>query len=756
MRSLMSGADQIIGTQALATAPNHIDVERPHLEATGACPFHDCPATSGPYSETTQLPESPLADQLTLELWNEIGARLGAELDLDRLVQTVTDAGVKLVGAEFGAFFYTTMDDSGQALLLYTLSGAPREAFARFDTPRRTSLFGPTFDGHVVRSDDITLDPRYGRNPPYHGMPEGHLPVRSYLAVPVVGRNEQVLGGLFFGHSQCGKFTAAAERIIVGVAAQAAIAVDNARLLQAVQFTERRFRALIENSSDCITVADARQQLIYISPSVTKVEGYASEELVSASQAIHDHPDDLSSLRDATARLLTTPGSSLPLLWRRRHKDGHWLWLEGIATNLLDDPAVRGIVTNYRDITGRIRNEEQQIRSQKMEALGTLAGGIAHDFNNILLAITGNTRLAIQDLEPQHPVQENLREVVKASQRAAELVKRILSFSRQQEPKREVTQLQPIVEEALNLLRATLPAMIEIRLDCEPGLPCVAVDAIQIHQILMNLLTNAAHAIGDRRGVIEIAIESTCITHAAENAVRDLRDGRYVRLSVSDDGCGMDQATLARIFDPFFTTKPIGQGTGLGLSVVHGIMKSHEGAQTVYSEPGRGTTLRLYFPASDAALTTCEPILPTVTPGMQERVLYIDDDDAIVLLTTRFLTRRGYRVEGFTDALAALERFRADPHGFEAVITDFSMANLSGIEVAQALRRIRADIPVLLTSGYFRPQDREAAHRCGLNELILKPGSIEELVGALDRQLKAFRTGHEACRDSTHNAQDPP
>jgi PAS domain S-box-containing protein len=689
------------------------------------------------------LPETQRAlldEKRMLEILNETGTALSAELNLERLVQTVTDAGVKLLGAQFGAFFYTSTDERGEGLMLYTLSGVPRELFSCFPVPRRTAVFGPTFDGHgIVRSDDIIRDPRYGHNAPYRGMPEGHLPVRSYLAVPVISRSGAVIGGLFFGHPEPGIFTERGERAIVGIAAQAAIAVDNARLLQAVQLSEQRFRALIEHSSDAIAVIDIERRLTYLSPAVSSIEGYAAEELINCHVEAHTHPEDLGLWRDMLSKALDAPGQAVPLVWRRRHKSGQWLWLEGVLTNLLNDPAVRGVVTNYRDITARIRTEELQARSQKMEALGTLAGGIAHDFNNILLAITGNTKMALDDLPTNHPVQESLKEVSKASQRAAHLVRRILSFSRQEEPRTEVTQLQPIVQEALNLLRATLPALIDIRSNFEPRLPSVAVDATQIHQIVMNLLTNAAHAIGDRSGSIELTVDSATITPTTVDEVRELRPGRYVRLSVSDTGCGMDAATLARIFDPFFTTKPIGQGTGLGLSVVHGIMKNHEGAETVYSQVGKGTTFRLYFPAVESQQQLSGPVTPNSAPGLGQRVLYIDDDDAIVFLTTRFLERLGYRTTGISQVLPALARFREDPQQFDAVVTDLSMPTMSGFDVAREVRGIRPDIPVLLTSGYFRPQDRETARVQQIDELILKPDSIEELVQALDRTFKKMR-----------------
>jgi signal transduction histidine kinase/ActR/RegA family two-component response regulator len=436
------------------------------------------------------------------------------------------------------------------------------------------------------------------------------------------------------------------------------------------------------------------------------------------------------------SRTLENPGKAIPVLWRRRHKDGRWLWLEGTATNLLHDPAVRGIVTNYRDVTVRKRAEEAQIRSQKMEALGTLAGGIAHDFNNILLAITGNVKLAREDLPADHEIQQSLAEIAKASHRATELVRRILEFSRQQESQREVIELQPVIQEALKLLRSTLPAMIEIKATLAPDISPVLADSTQIHQIMLNLVTNAAHATGNDGGIIEVTVDAVTVRDELATA---LREGQYARITVSDDGCGMDKNTLERIFDPFFTTKPVGQGTGLGLSVVDGIVKNHDGTITVYSQLGKGTTFRVYLPAATGATPTPEAKRADAARGSGERVLYIDDDEAIVFLTTRILERLGYSVTGFTDPEQALERFRGNPADFDIVVTDLSMPNMSGLDLTQALHEARPDIQILMTSGYVRPEDRDRAREHGVRDLILKPNSVEELGQALDKLFRELR-----------------
>jgi PAS domain S-box-containing protein len=385
------------------------------------------------------------------------------------------------------------------------------------------------------------------------------------------------------------------------------------------------------------------------------------------------------------------------------------------------------------DITELKRAQTLQTQSQKLESLGTLAGGIAHDFNNILSSINGNAVLALSETTKSSRAHEHLEEIAKAGMRATHLVKQILSFSRPSEQRREIQPLQDVVEEALKLVRSTLPASIEIATNFEPDLPLTNVDSTQIHQIIVNLATNAAHAIGERPGRIELKLDSPTLRADDVTGSLKMNPGRYVRLFVGDDGCGMDHATLARIFDPFFTTKPTGRGTGLGLSVVHGILASYNGAVTVYSEPGRGTAFHLYFPAVDGEAQQTSQREEPINRDRHERVLYVDDEIALVTLGMRKLEKLGYHVSGFTDPTAALEAFRANSTYFDVLITDLSMPQLSGLDLAQRIREVRPDLPVVVTSGYVRPEDEEKAQRLGIYNFIAKPISLDELTVTLDR-----------------------
>jgi PAS domain S-box-containing protein len=386
------------------------------------------------------------------------------------------------------------------------------------------------------------------------------------------------------------------------------------------------------------------------------------------------------------------------------------------------------------DLTELKRVQTLQLRSQKLESLGTLAGGVAHDFNNILLAINGNTKLALEDLPADHPACQNLSEIAKAGARAADLVRRILAFSRPQDQERKPQPVQPVVEEALELVRATLPASIHIDCSFSSDLPLVALDSTQLHQVIVNLATNASHAIGDKPGTITLRLDSRTLLAADRLAVPEVHEGRYVCLTVSDDGCGMDRATLDRVFDPFFTTKSVGQGTGLGLSVVHGIVSSHGGAITAYSQPGYGTSFVLYFPAVETSTNATAPIQAPAQPverGRHENILYVDDEEGLVMLGTLFLQRLGYEVTGHVDAAAALYDFRSRPDHFAAVVTDLSMPRMSGFDLARQLLNLRPALPILMTSGYVRPEDRRAAETLGIARIIVKPSTMDQLGQAL-------------------------
>ena len=382
----------------------------------------------------------------------------------------------------------------------------------------------------------------------------------------------------------------------------------------------------------------------------------------------------------------------------------------------------------------RQRTQAQLRQAQRIQSLGTLAGGIAHDFNNVLAAVGGNAELAARGLPHDHHARKHLERIKQATTRAADLVQRILAFSRQHEPRWATISLRPVVEEVLKLLRATLPASIEIRTRFVAGAPVVRADSSQIHQVLMNLGTNAAHAMGEHGGRLEVVLEGVTLDSSATAIAPELREGRYAKLSVGDTGSGMDRATLERIFEPFFTTKGPGHGTGLGLSVVHGIVRSHDAAIVVESQVGMGTTFHLYFPAAAAAVADATPPSVREVRGQGEHVLCVDDEEAIVYVATLILSRLGYRVTGSIDAVEALQDFRARPDQFAAVVTDLAMPGLSGLDLAREVRELRPELPIVLITGYVRAEDAHAVQRLGL-DVILKPNIVADLGPTLHRLL---------------------
>lgn len=420
-----------------------------------------------------------------------------------------------------------------------------------------------------------------------------------------------------------------------------------------------------------------------------------------------------------------------------------------------------------RDLTARKREEarrsvlEGQLReSHKMQAVGTMAGGIAHDFNNILHAILGNVELAKADCPPGSPVHESLLEIDKAGRRARDLVRQILAFSRNEAPLRTAVSLAEVVHDTERLLRVTLPPGIALSVHLPPDLPPVLANATQVEQALLNLCTNAMHAIGSQRGQVRVdARQVQPGQHLRESL--GLSAGDYVALRVSDNGPGMDAATQSRIFEPFFTTKPVGQGTGLGLAVVHGVMRTHGGGVDVDSTPGHGSQFTLYFPATtrdaaapaapkpapraaheappapDTAPDTAPAQLPAApaTPAnsRQRHVMYVDDDQALVFLVQRLLRRRGYEVSGFTDPHEATSALRADPGRYDLLVTDYNMPGYSGLELVRDALAIRPDLPVALASGYITTEIEQAALAEGARALIHKPDDVEKLCATVDR-----------------------
>ena len=616
-----------------------------------AAPIRDGGGVAGVLHQATevtaqiQAAAALLEERRTLETVNGIVAAIAGELNLERVVQMVTDAGVALTGAQFGAFFYNVVDPAGGSYRLYTLSGVDRSVFENFPMPRNTALFAPTFEGErVVRSDDILLDPRHGLNAPRRGMPEGHLPVRSYLAVPVVSRSAEVLGALFFGHPQTGRFTVRHETLMVVIAAQAAIAIDNARLFKTAQ---------------------------------DEVEERRRAEL--ALQALNDTLE------------------------------------QRVAAAVGERNAIEAALH----------------QSQKMEAVGQLTGGLAHDFNNLLTGITGSLEL-IQSRVAQGRVRELDRYVGAAqgaAKRAAALTHRLLAFSRRQTLDPKLTDVNRLVRDMEELIQRTIgPEIVMQSVLAGGGLSPTLVDPSQLENALLNLCINARDAMpGGGRLTIETGHKSLDERSAR---LQDLLAGEYVTLSVSDTGTGMTAAVMARAFEPFFTTKPIGQGTGLGLSMIYGFAKQSGGQVRIYSEVGLGTTVRLYLPrhagvaaGADVADTAVE--VPQI--GRGETVLVVDDEPTVRMLVTDVLAEFGYTAIEAADGPAGLAVVRSGVR-IDLLVTDVGLPNgMNGRQVADAARALRPGLKVLFITGYAENAVLNQGHLQPGMHVLTKPFAMETL-----------------------------
>ncbi|MEW6291586.1 MAG: ATP-binding protein [Thermodesulfobacteriota bacterium] len=417
---------------------------------------------------------------------------------------------------------------------------------------------------------------------------------------------------------------------------------------------------------------------------------------------------------------------------RIEHKNLRKTFVVSAAPIVGDNGEMEGIVHCAKDITGILTLEGQLRQAQKMESLGTLAGGIAHDFNNILTAIMGFTELAKAKLPPESPVAKDLAEVLKGCQRAMELIRQILTFSRQREQEYLPLKVQSIAKEVLKLLRSGIPANIEMRQRINDSCGCVIADPSQIHQVVMNLCTNAYHAMRNKGGILEVSLEPIELTDMDVRNKIALAPGHYLRLTVSDTGTGIEPVALERIFEPYFTTKGKGEGTGLGLSVVHGIVEGIGGTITVYSEAGRGTTFHIYLPVVEA-----DPVMNTEAgssvqiPSGNERILVVDDEESVVTVEKRILESLGYQVTSFTDCAGARDAFLAAPQRFDLLLTDMYMPGMTGKELVAVLRAIRPDLPVLMCTGFSKEMDKEKARELGIGRLMMKPMAFIDLARAV-------------------------
>jgi len=527
---------------------------------------------------------------------------------------------------------------------------------------------------------------------------------------------------------------------------------ERKRVEEALRESEERFRSLIQSSSDIIVILDQNGLITYESPSMEQILRYPAGEMIGKNPLDYMHPGDIGGVVKALSEVFEDVNPGIPTEFRFKRADGTWVYLEAIGNNLIDYAGINGVVITARDITERKKAEELKLdmerrllHAQKLESLGVMAGGIAHDFNNLLMAILGNLDLARLDLSPVSRSRPFIDQALVAARRAADLTNQMLAYSGKGRFDLKPFDLSELVQEMAHLLKASISKTVTLNLQMDGDLPSIVADPSQIQQIIMNLIVNASEAIGDHPGVVAISTGSLDCDQGYLQRSR-LKEkpapGAYVFIEVRDTGCGMDEETKDRLFDPFFTTKFTGRG--LGMAAVLGIVSGHKGAIMVESEPGRGATIRVMFPASDLG----EPVKGK-KPGVSAMegegaamgpisgtVLVADDEDMVRDLCKSMIERLGYKVMTACDGEEAVKIFRENASEIVCVILDLTMPRLDGMAAFDELRHIKADVKVILSSGY---DEREATERFtgkGLAGFIKKPYQLSILRAELGRVLK--------------------
>ena len=504
------------------------------------------------------------------------------------------------------------------------------------------------------------------------------------------------------------------------------------RAEEALSNSEMRFRELADSLPQVIFETDRQGNLTYVNDKAYSVFGYHKKDFDKGMSALETLiPEDRELAATNISRVMEGENTSRAE-YTALKKDGTTFPISIHSNRIVAGEEVCGIrgvlidLTEFKNSAAEKRELEIKLQqAQKMEAIGTLAGGIAHDFNNILGALIGYIELTKLDVTEQN-TQNNLNQALVAADRAKDLVKQILAFSRQTDKERVPVQLDKIAEEVIKFIRATTPTTIDVRQETDENIGAVFANPTEIHQIIMNFCTNAIHAIGQQNGVLKIKIQNVDVDKNMTTLLPELDPGPYVNFTFADTGHGMTTETRSRIFDPYFTTKEKGVGTGLGLAVVHGIVKGYDGAISVDSKPGKGTTFNVYLPRIELGDPYSEEIAE-LPKGGNERILFVDDEKMLVDIGKKMLERLGYKVATRTSPLEALELFKAKPHVFDLVITDQTMPGITGDKFAQKLMQVRSDIPVILCTGYSQIIDENRAQNNGIKAFISKPILLNDM-----------------------------
>lgn len=494
---------------------------------------------------------------------------------------------------------------------------------------------------------------------------------------------------------------------------------------QAIKENEAKYRALFEESRDVIFLIDAHGKFIDANQAAVDLFGYTKDEILEEGlDVLLVQPDELTSLK----RNIDHNNYVRDMEVKLKGKDGKPLiCLLTLSIRRAENGDIWGYQGIIRDVTHQKILETQLIQAQRMESIGTLAGGIAHDFNNILSPIMLHTEMVMDDLPSDDPLRFNMQQIFKAAERARELVKQILTFARKGEEEKIVIKSSMIIKEAINFLRATIPTTIQIRYEAKSASDMVMADPTRLNQIVMNLCTNAAHAMKEKGGLLEVILDHEEISTEMSKRFINLTPGKYVKLTVRDTGTGIPPEVIDRIFEPYFTTKKFGEGTGLGLATVHGVVQDYGGDITVESKVGSGTEFNVYLPSVDEEMVeTYNETDPELLKGT-ERILFVDDERSAVDINCMMLERYGYTVTGLTDSKEALKVFQKNPDAFDLVITDMTMPNLTGEALIIEIMAARPQKPVILCTGFSDKINEVTAKKIGARAFLMKPVIIKKL-----------------------------
>jgi PAS domain S-box-containing protein len=651
---------------------------------------------------------------------------------LQEITSFAMEEAVRLTQSRIGYLAFANEDES--VLTMYAWS---RSAMAECAMEYKPIVY-PVADtglwGEAVRQRKAIITNDYqAPSSLKKGFPKGHVRLERHLGVPIFdGERIVIVAGV--GDKGSDYNQRDIKQLDLLMSGMWRI-VQRKQAEEALRESEARFRTAFENASVGITLVSLDGIYLEVNEAMARIAGYSPADLIGKPVADFTHPDDLGRRSGFLGDLISGRITSGEQERRFIHRNGSVVWTLIWASVQRDqDGKPMYFISLVQDITARKTADEdkrklesQLLQAQKMEAIGSLAGGIAHDFNNILSAIIGFTELSM--LSEGAPV-DYLREALKAALRAKDLVKQILSFSRQTDEERMPVHVGMVVKEIAKFLRASIPTTIDIRCTIDGRAGAVLANSVELHQILMNLCTNAVHAIGERAGMVEIEVQGMDIGPENRDGFPDLDLGHYVRLSVKDSGQGIPSDIQERMFDPYFTTKEKGVGTGLGLAVVHGIVKKSNGTIRVESEIGKGSVFQVYLPQVDLSAAK-QAEYPAIPRGGSERILFVDDEKMLVDVGEQILRRLGYDVVSRTSPLEALELFKARPKDFDLVISDQTMPGMTGDALASELMKLNPEIPVILCTGYSQMIDQRRAKEKGIRALVMKPILISEIDGAI-------------------------